>query len=123
MKAKRVKLIHLGEHQIVHLPKQFRFPASQAEALVSRDGRKIVLEPLSAWSDEFLACLGAWHEKIERPLRSRMGGVRRRNESRARLIRHGCPELRGSSYPARAREWVTECATKERRHPGIGIGA
>jgi virulence-associated protein VagC len=35
--------------------------------LVRRVGRKVILEPLDEWPDEFLACLGSLSEKLERP--------------------------------------------------------
>jgi virulence-associated protein VagC len=34
-----------------------------------REGRRIIIEPIDAWSDDFLAALGAWPEPIELPPR------------------------------------------------------
>ena len=51
----------------MRLPKECRFPPDQREVLVHREGEKIVLEPVDQWPRRFLACLGAWHEEIERP--------------------------------------------------------
>lgn len=35
-----------------------------------RDGNRIILEPVDAWSDEFLSALGAWKDvEIELPPR------------------------------------------------------
>jgi antitoxin VapB len=63
----RAKLFRNGGCQAVRLPKQCRFPDSQHEVLVHREGRKIILEPVNDWSPEFLACLGALDEDLERP--------------------------------------------------------
>lgn len=35
-----------------------------------RDGNRIIIEPVDAWPDEFLAALGAWDEDIPLPPRS-----------------------------------------------------
>jgi virulence-associated protein VagC len=51
----------------VRLPKEYRFPDSQREVSVYQEGRRIVLEPVEEWSQEFLACLGSWREEIPRP--------------------------------------------------------
>lgn len=48
----RAKTFTNGRIQAVRLPKSGRVPAVQAT---------------DAWSEEFLATLGAWKEKIERP--------------------------------------------------------
>lgn len=34
-----------------------------------RDGQRIIIEPIDAWSDDFLASLGAWAEPLELPPR------------------------------------------------------
>jgi|GEM_PF-3348508 len=39
----------------------------QNEVSVKRIGRKVILEPLDEWPEVFRACLGAWHDPIERP--------------------------------------------------------
>jgi len=80
MRSKRAKLFQNGASQAVRLPKEFRFPDDQTEVLVRRDGRKIVLEPVDTWPEEFLACLGAWKEEIERPRQTPMGDVRPRGK-------------------------------------------
>jgi virulence-associated protein VagC len=49
------------------LPKEFRFVGAD-EVLVHREGRKVVLEPIDAWSPRFLRALGAWTEDIPRPV-------------------------------------------------------
>jgi antitoxin VapB len=64
--AVRAKLFKNGGSQAVRLPKGFRFEGSR-EVLVHREGRRIVLEPADEWPAEFRACLGKWHEPIERP--------------------------------------------------------
>ena len=61
----RAKLFSNGGSQAVRLPKECRFEGR--EVLARRDGRRVVLEPVDEWPEEFLACLGAWDEPIERP--------------------------------------------------------
>jgi antitoxin VapB len=63
----RAKLFKNGGSQAVRLPKECRFPSSHDEVLVRREGRRVVLEPVDEWPDEFRRCLGAWPEKIARP--------------------------------------------------------
>jgi antitoxin VapB len=65
--ADRAKLFKNGGSQAVRLPADCRFPEDQREVSVKRIGRKIILEPLDEWPQSFLACLGAWGERIERP--------------------------------------------------------
>jgi antitoxin VapB len=67
MERATAKLFRNGGSQAVRLPRACRFPQGQKEVLVSRRGRAVVLEPADEWSDEFLACLGAWPGTIERP--------------------------------------------------------
>jgi virulence-associated protein VagC len=34
-----------------------------------KEGNRIIIEPISnGWSDQFINCLGAWDEEIERPV-------------------------------------------------------
>jgi len=63
----RAKLFKNGGSQAVRLPKECRFPETQDEVLVRREGRRIILEPVDAWPDDFLRCLGAWRGDIPRP--------------------------------------------------------
>jgi len=72
----RAKLFNNGGSQAVRLPKSYRFPDDQREVAVRRSGRKIILEPADEWPDEFLACLGAWNDEIERPPAGRIGSRR-----------------------------------------------
>ena len=51
----------------MRLPKSCRFSDELHEVLVRRVGRKVILEPANDWSKDFLECLGAWAEDIERP--------------------------------------------------------
>ena len=67
MKSARAKLFRNGGSQAVRLPKECRFPASQREVIVRQEGRKVILEPVDEWPEEFRRCLGAWHEEIPRP--------------------------------------------------------
>lgn len=65
--AERGKLFKNGGSQAVRLPKACRFPDDQHEVVVRRVGRRVVLEPVDAWSAQFLACMGAWPEDLARP--------------------------------------------------------
>lgn len=58
MTTARAKLFRNGGSQAVRLPKTCAFPSNQSEVLIRRDGRRIILEPVDTWSEEFLACLG-----------------------------------------------------------------
>ena len=44
--------------------------------MVRRVGKKVILEPADAWSDDFLGCLGAWKEDIPRPAAGRSAARR-----------------------------------------------
>lgn len=63
----RAKLFKNGGSQAVRLPKDCRFPDGQREVVVRREGRRIVLEPVDAWPEDFLTCIGAWTGEIPRP--------------------------------------------------------
>lgn len=80
MRSRRAKLFQNGASQAVRLPKEFRFPDDQTEVLVRREGTKIILEPVDTWPDEFVACLGAWDEEIERPPQQALRDVRVRRK-------------------------------------------
>ena len=67
MKDTRAKLFQNGGSQAVRLPKSCRFPEGQREVAVRVEGRRVVLEPLDDWPEEFRACLGAWSGSIPRP--------------------------------------------------------
>jgi antitoxin VapB len=67
MPATRAKLFQNGGSQAVRLPRECRFPDGQREVLVRREGPRVILEPVDAWSDAFRSCLGAWSEEIQRP--------------------------------------------------------
>jgi antitoxin VapB len=67
MTSARAKLFKNGGSQAVRLPKACRFPDSEDEVTVRREGRRVILEPLDEWPSAFRACLGAWSEPIERP--------------------------------------------------------
>lgn len=51
----------------MRLPQAFRFPDGATEVLVHREGRRIILEPVDEWSEDFLSVLGAWDGDIPRP--------------------------------------------------------
>ena len=80
--AQRAKLFQNGGSQAVRLPKACRFDNGQQEVIVHRVGRQVILEPVDAWPDDFLRCLGAWGEDIPRP-RSRPIAARRNPFSRS----------------------------------------
>jgi len=63
----RAKLFQNGGSQAVRLPKSCRFPAHVEEVEIRRMGRRVMLEPPDEWPDEFVSCLGAWKDEIERP--------------------------------------------------------
>lgn len=65
--AERAKIFQNGGSQAVRLPKSCRFDDDQDEVIARRVGRKVILEPADVWSDDFLACLGAWTDDIPRP--------------------------------------------------------
>lgn len=63
----RAKLFRNGGSQAVRLPKDCRFPDDQREVIVRKAGQCVILEPVDAWPQEFLACIGAWREELPRP--------------------------------------------------------
>lgn len=67
MATERAKLFRNGGSQAVRLPRDCRFPSDQAEVLVHREGRRIILEPVDEWPDSVRSFLGSWDEPIERP--------------------------------------------------------
>jgi antitoxin VapB len=68
MRTARAKLFQNGGSQAVRLPRECRFPEGETEVLVRREGRRVILEPLDEWPDDFLHCLGSLSERIERPV-------------------------------------------------------
>jgi antitoxin VapB len=67
MKVTRAKLFQNGGSQAVRLPRECRFPEGETEVLVRRVGRKVILEPVDEWPEEFLESLGSLSEDIPRP--------------------------------------------------------
>ncbi len=67
MKTLHAKLFKNGGSQAVRLPKSCRFPDGQDEVSVRQEGRRIILEPLDGWPEDFLACLGSIRGPIPRP--------------------------------------------------------
>ncbi len=65
--SKRAKLFRNGGSQAVRLPKSCRFDDGMEEVRVRREGRRVILEPVEEWPQEFLDVLGAWPEELERP--------------------------------------------------------
>jgi virulence-associated protein VagC len=74
--AAHAKVFKNGGSQAIRLPKDCRFPEDQAEVLVRRQGRRIILEPLDVWPDEFLASLGGWTAPIARPRQQKLAKLR-----------------------------------------------
>jgi virulence-associated protein VagC len=72
----RAKLFQNGGSQAVRLPKSCRFPDTQQEVIVCREGRRVILEPADEWPPEFVKALGAWKEHIERPPARRLSKLR-----------------------------------------------
>lgn len=75
MKVQRAKLFQNGGSQAVRLPRSCRFPQGQHEVLVRKEGDRVVLAPIDAWPDQFIACLGGWPDEIERPVQARLDGL------------------------------------------------
>jgi antitoxin VapB len=71
----RAKVFRNGGSQAVRLPKECRFE-DQAEVVVKKEGRRVILEPLDEWPPDFLDCLGAWDEEIERPAQPPVSSLR-----------------------------------------------
>jgi virulence-associated protein VagC len=40
---------------------------------VRQEGRRLILEPLDEWPEDFVEALGAWREPIERPPQQSLG--------------------------------------------------
>lgn len=57
--SQRAKLFRTGGSQAVRLPRGYRFE-EQDEVLISREGERVVLEPVGRrWSQEFLDLAGS----------------------------------------------------------------
>jgi antitoxin VapB len=65
--SERAKLFRNGGSQAVRLPKDCRFPDDQREVVVRKVGDRVILEPVDAWPEAFLTCMGAWGDDIPRP--------------------------------------------------------
>jgi len=76
MSSSRAKIFQNGGSQAIRLPKDFRFPEGQDEVVVRRDGLRVILEPVDAWPQAFMDCLGKWSEEIDRPKQSRLGALK-----------------------------------------------
>jgi len=73
--AERAKIFRNGGSQAVRLPKDCRFPDDQTEVIVRKVGDRVVLEPVNAWPQAFLACIGAWQGEIPRPKDQPIGSL------------------------------------------------
>lgn len=58
MTSRTAKLFMHGRSQAVRLPKEFRFPGKEVK--VSRDGAKVILEPIDAALD-----VDAWFARLD----------------------------------------------------------
>ncbi len=69
--ALRAKILTNGDSQTIELPEECRFPNGEREVFVHREGRKVILEPVTqpaeGWTPEFLSSLGSWTGEIPRP--------------------------------------------------------
>lgn len=72
----KAKLFRNGGSQAVRLPRECRFPEGQSEVIVRQEGRRVVLEPVDEWTEEFKACLGAWRAPIARPAQVPLARIR-----------------------------------------------
>ena len=62
----REKLFWTGGSQAVRLPKECRFPKDAGEVVVSRDGKRVVLEASDGWPPAVLECIGRLDEDLPR---------------------------------------------------------
>ena len=62
----RAKLFQTGGSQAVRLPKECRFPKDAGEVVVSRDGKRVVLEASDGWPPAVLDCIGRLDEDLPR---------------------------------------------------------
>ena len=76
MTTHRAKLFQNGGSQAVRLPRECRFPEGETEVLVKRIGRRVILEPVEAWSDEFLKSLGSLSGNVARPKQAPLAKLR-----------------------------------------------
>ena len=63
----RAKLFQNGGSQAVRLPQSCRFPDGLTEVAIRREGRRVILEPLDEWPEDFENALGTWSDEIPRP--------------------------------------------------------
>jgi antitoxin VapB len=54
----RAKIFRNGRSQALRLPKELRFEG-QTEVSVRREGNRLIVEPLDAWSEAFLKTAGS----------------------------------------------------------------
>lgn len=67
MRSARAKLFRNGGSQAVRLPRECRFPEGDSEVIARKVGRRVILEPIEDWPDEFLKSLGSLSEELPRP--------------------------------------------------------
>ena len=64
-RERRARLFVNGRSQAVRIPAAWRFHCE--EVRIRREGKRLVIEPIDEWPDEFRALKGTWPESIERP--------------------------------------------------------
>jgi antitoxin VapB len=65
----KTKVFWSGHSQAVRLPRSFRFAPETVEVAIHREGRKLILEPVTPaeWPDEFWEAFGGMPQGFERP--------------------------------------------------------
>lgn len=74
----RAKIFKNGRSQAIRLPKELRFDDDQTEVRVRREGRRLIVEPVEEWSEEFLDTEGSAPDFPDPPERSPLSGARDR---------------------------------------------
>lgn len=70
------KIVRNGRSQAIRLLKELRFDDDQEEVLVRKEGRRLVIEPLDAWSDAFLETEGSMPDLPAPPRRRPLAEAR-----------------------------------------------
>jgi len=77
-KELRAKLFKNGRSQAIRLPKDVRFDEGHTEVRVRREGRRLIVEPLDEWSEDFLDTAGSVPSMPEPPTRTPLKNARDR---------------------------------------------
>ncbi|MBV9340468.1 MAG: AbrB/MazE/SpoVT family DNA-binding domain-containing protein [Acidobacteria bacterium] len=65
VKGKRARVFWTGRSQAVRLPKEFRFETDTV--LVHREGRSVVVEPVSEWPEGYVESFAGIADDFVRP--------------------------------------------------------